>query len=210
MDLKVVPIMALMLVTGILTSNYLQPFGATPFRKQQSGFTLIELMVVVVIAATMAAFIGVRINRDDDRIARLEAKRFVAVLNEVRDEALMTGRVYALQFKKFERSYLFYSNPADWKPVVGDRLLRARAFPEGIKMEFDIEKIENDEKDDEEDKVTAEDGDESEDAKTNTLSDYILISPVDELTPFSLTLSGEDYRYQISLNDEQKLETKRL
>lgn len=178
--------------------------------RRQSGFTLIEIMVVVVIAAIMAAFIGVRINRDDDRIARLEARRFIAVLNEVRDEALMTGRVYALQFKINSRSYLFYSNPTDWKPVVDDRLLRERTLPEGIKMEFDIEKIENDEEEDAEESITIEEGEEKEPAKVASLSDYILISPVDELTPFSLTLSGEDYRYQISLNDEQQLESKRL
>lgn len=208
--------MALMLAIGTLmvkilnklenSFSFKQPFRQ-PFKQQQSGFTLIEIMVVVVVAAIMAAFLGVRIDRDDDRIARLEAKRFITVLNEVRDEALMTGRVYALQFKQFDRSYAFYSNPSDWQLVVGDRLLRERALPEGIEMEFDIEEIENDEKQEE---LISGDSEEPESNKIASLSDYILISPVDELTPFSLTLSGEDYRYQISLNDEQKLETKRL
>ena len=205
MVLKVARKMVLMLVTGILTNNdFKQPSCNNTFGQKQSGFTLIEIMVVVVVAAIMAAFIGVRIDRDNDRIARLEAKRFVAVLNEVRDEALMTGRIYALQFKKNDRSYLFYSDPADWKPIVGDRLLRERTLPEGIDMEFDIEEIKNDE----EEELVAEENEESADVAS--LSDFILISPVDELTPFSLILSGEDYRYQISLNDEQRLETKRL
>ena len=207
---KAAQITALMLVTGTLTNNYSNPpLCLKPSKQRQCGFTLIEMMVVVVVAAIMAAFIGVRIDRDDDRIARLEAKRFIAVLNEVRDEALMTGRVFALQFKKNDRSYLFYSNPTDWQPIAGDRLLRERTLPEGIKMEFDIEKIENDAEEDEE-TIATEEGEEKEPAEVASLSDYILISPVDELTPFSLTLSGEDYRYQISLNDEQQLESKRL
>lgn len=191
--------------------------GQRKCKQYQSGFTLIEIMVVVVIAAVMAAFVGVRINRDDDRIARFEAKRFIAILNEVRDEALMTGRVYALQFKQFDRSYLFYRNPADWELVKDDQLLRERTLPEGIEMEVEIEKIENDdeEKEDEEkSEVAAEEegaeNDEKETSKIALLSDYVLISPVDELTPFTLTLSGGEYRYQISLNDEQELETKRL
>ena len=207
---KAAQITALMLVTGTLTNNYSNPFLCLrPSKQRQCGFTLIEMMVVVVVAAIMAAFIGVRIDRDDDRIARLEAKRFIAVLNEVRDEALMTGRVFALQFKKNDRSYLFYSNPSDWQPVADDRLLRERTLPEGIQMEFDIEEIENGDEEEEE-TIATEEGEEKESAEVASLSDYILISPVDELTPFSLTLSGEDYRYQISLNDEQQLESKRL
>ena len=211
MVLKVEQTMVPMSATGILTNKTLNlSLCKKAFRKQQSGFTLIEIMVVVVVAAIMAAFIGVRANTDNDRVARLEAKRFIAVLNEVRDEALMTGRVFALQFKQIDRSYLFYSNPADWEPIAGDRLLRERTLPEGIEMEFDIETIENDEEEEPIAEETEGENGEGEPTEVASLSNYILISPVDELTPFSLTLSGDDYRYQISLNDEQKLEAKRL
>ena len=72
MVLKVVPKPARILETGILTN-----------KQRQRGFTLIEIMVVVVIAAVMVSLVGIRINRDNDRIASLEANRFMAILNEV-------------------------------------------------------------------------------------------------------------------------------
>ena len=207
MVLKVVPKPARILETGILTN-----------KQRQRGFTLIEIMVVVVIAAVMVSLVGIRINRDNDRIASLEANRFMAILNEVRDEALLTGRVYALQFNQFERSYQFYTNPSAWQEIKGDRLFRERKFPEGITFEVDIEDIKNDDEPESEDAGDAavSDGENEENAGEDAsgsginLSNYILISPVEELTPFSLVLIGDDYRYQVALNDEQRLALTRL
>ena len=136
----------------------------------------------------------------------------------MRDEALLTGRVYALQFNQFERSYQFYTNPSAWQEIKGDRLFRERKFPEGITFEVDIEDIKNDDEPESEDAGDAavSDGENEENAGEDAsgsginLSNYILISPVEELTPFSLVLIGDDYRYQVALNDEQRLALTRL
>ncbi len=173
-------------------------------------------MVVVIIIAIMVSLIGIRINRDNDRIARLEAKRFIAIVNEVRDEAVLTGRVYALQFNQSERSYQFYKNPSNWTQITEDRLFKPRQLPEGIDMEVTVEKIENDKEESSENEEESLQLEETEinddDAKEAevTLRDYALISPVGDMTPFVLIISGDDYRYQLMINDEQVFVTKRL
>ncbi len=172
-------------------------------------------MVVVIIIAVMVSLVGIRVNRDNDRIARLEAKRFITIVNEVRDEAILTGRVFALQFNESERSYQFYKNPSSWTQITEDRLFKPRQLPEGIDMEVTVEKIENDEEEsseNEEESLQLEEAEESDDTKEAevVLRDYALISPVGDMTPFVLTISGDDYRYQLKLNDEQVFVTKRL
>ena len=45
------------------------------------GFTLIEIIIVVAIIGIVVAFVGVKISRDADRLARLESERFQAIVN---------------------------------------------------------------------------------------------------------------------------------
>lgn len=184
-----------------------------PRLRRDNGFTLIEIMVVVAIISVMVALIGVRISRDTDRLARLEAQRFVTIVNQIRDESIITGRVFAVNFDELGRSYTFYQNPAEWAEIKGDRLFKPRKMPEGVGMEITIERpVGNDDEDEErntvdDDQSNGEEGAETAEAeqKGAVLTDYSLISPVGEMTPFTLILSGDEYRYQVSLNDEQVL-----
>ena len=56
---------------------------------KSQGFTLIEIIVVVAIIGIIVAFVVIKISRDTDRLASLEAKRFQALIYEVRDEAII-------------------------------------------------------------------------------------------------------------------------
>jgi len=76
---------------------------------RQSGFTLIEIMVVVIIIAVMSVAVVSSLNGNNDRAARLQANRFMAVVNEVRDEAIIAGDNFALIVDDKSGSYRFES-----------------------------------------------------------------------------------------------------
>lgn len=59
------------------------------------GFSLIEIMVVVLIIGISASMAVLYIDNSDDRL-KSEAKRLLAMTQLVRDEAIMTGRSLAM------------------------------------------------------------------------------------------------------------------
>jgi len=61
-----------------------------------AGFTLLEVMVVVVIVGLLAGFSALAINQASDRPLRGEAERFADWLQMVGDSALLQGVAYGL------------------------------------------------------------------------------------------------------------------
>ena len=66
----------------------------------QGGFTLLEIMVVVVLIALTVTLVGMNLGRDTDQIAQLEATRFARLLSQVRDESVLTGKSYAIELNE--------------------------------------------------------------------------------------------------------------
>lgn len=60
---------------------------------KQSGFTLIELMVVIAIVGILAAVVLVSFGRNADRDVRLEKDRLTAFLREIQNKSLSSEKV---------------------------------------------------------------------------------------------------------------------
>jgi len=148
-----------------------------------NGFTLIEIMVVVVIIALMAAILVANISRDIDRIARFESERFMAVVNEVRDEAIIAGESFLLFVDVQANNYQFSAVRASRNLTQDDGLFNTRGINQELKLDWDVFEQFND---DTEPKV--------------------LISSLGEMTPFNLRFAGEDNDYYVFVNDENQLE----
>ncbi|MBE0626875.1 MAG: GspH/FimT family pseudopilin [Burkholderiales bacterium] len=96
------------------------------------GFTLIEMLVVLMI---MGLFIGLvsTITRPDDRaVLRLEAERLSQLLDFAATEARLSGR--SIAWTADESSYRFwrYGDDAAWSEIRDGELLRARTLPQGV------------------------------------------------------------------------------
>lgn len=93
------------------------------------GFTLVELLVVIMI---MSLFVGMAriIVRPDPRAAlRVEAERLARLLEAANDEAGFTGN--AIAWTATADGYRFWRrrDSAEWQSVQNDDLLRERNLP---------------------------------------------------------------------------------
>ncbi len=100
--------------------------------KRRRGFTLIEMLVVLMI---MGLFVGLvsAITRPDDRaVLRLEAERLSQLLDFAAAEAQLTGKSIAWTADGSVYRFWRAADDANWSEIRDSELLRARTLPQGI------------------------------------------------------------------------------
>jgi len=97
-----------------------------------NGFTLIEMMVVLLI---MGIFVGLvsGITRPDDRaMVRVEAERLAQLLDLAATKSRMTGRPIAWTGEGVGYRFWQFSEDTYWTEIRDDDALRARTLPAGM------------------------------------------------------------------------------
>ena len=150
--------------------------------RKSEGFTLIEIMVVVVIIGLMVALLTVNLSRDLDRLARLESDRFMAIVNEVRDEAIIAGESYILTIDDDNSTYKFSGTRTE-SAADTDDLFKQRSLQEGLTLDWEV----------------------FEDVETEGVAN-VVITPLGEITPFNARFVGDDSAFHVLVNDENQLE----
>jgi general secretion pathway protein H len=150
---------------------------ASPSTRCLRGFTLLEVLVVVVILAVLVSLVTVRIAPDARQSLREEATRLAAVLGHARDEAVVTGAAFAWQADL--NGYRFVRRDPDrvWRTVEGDPTLGARTFPAGVGLAA----VETPE-------------------RTTNATPAIVIAPTGASGPFRITLALDEHRVHVSSN----------
>ena len=139
MVLLVVKVSLPILVPGNLnnTKNDTRFFNLTASRAQ--GFTLLELLIVIVIAGILFSFatLAIRGSSPEDLIKK-EAQRLHRLTQLVLEEAVLKNTEYGLEFKNNSYRFLSY-NDGSWQAVSDDKLLRKRELPDEMEIELSIE-----------------------------------------------------------------------
>jgi general secretion pathway protein H len=151
------------------------------------GFTLLEIMVVLVLIGIIFSFAVLSLGSNDLAEAmERETRRLVTLIDMANDEAVIRGEEFAIHFT--EKGYAFLVLQTEgWRELEDDRLLKSHELPEGISVRIEVE------------------GDppalglpkkkKTEDSETPQV--YILSSG--EMTPFSATFAAEQSRVRYHL-----------
>lgn len=113
--------------------------------RAQSGFTLIELMVVITIIAIIAGFATLSVGQGAGRIVQDETNRLRSLLTLAGEEAVMQSEELAVEI--FSNGYRFLAlnqsgEKWQWQVISDNPIFRARCFPQDIALEADIEGVE--------------------------------------------------------------------
>lgn len=138
----------------------------------EHGFTLLELLVVLLIIGIIVSFAGLSIGQRSSRVVHDEAERLNGLFQMASDEAVMDGRELAVEFAQNSYRFLELNQDNKWVPIEKDNLFRKREIPPDIKLDLVVEGAEASFKD-----------------EKNLPKVFVLSSG--ELTPFTLTLSVE-------------------
>lgn len=153
--------------------------GILPTFRQQRGFTLLELMVVILIIGLLLTMATMSVSTSTDKSLETEVKRFASLMKLASDEAILNASPIAAQIG--EKVYQF--NIAG-QIESEDRLFRPRNVADYIQLDVTIE----DEKID------------FDDLEKDTMAN-IYILPSGEMTPFSVIFSRDDgLAYEVTGN----------
>ena len=117
------------------------PTSVTGRRTNSRGFTLVEILVVMVIIATVVsiAMLSISVVGDDRELDR-ERVRFASLVETVQDEAMLQGREFGVEVMLSAYRFVeFDPFTRQWMPIPGDELFRERSLPEGLEFELYVD-----------------------------------------------------------------------
>ncbi len=144
-------------------------------RRRQLGFTLLEILVVMLLLAIIAGMVGVNLMRDPATIVREEAQRLALLLQTAQEEAILQGTLYAISLKPTGYQFLRLDDEGVMKSIDTDTLLRPRELPDGVTI-IDV----------------LIDGVDSDQEKKG-----FIITPLGDLPDFTIVFKHDELRWQV-------------
>lgn len=103
-------------------------------RMVQRGFTLVELLVVLVVIGISLGMVAVQLMPDERAVLRNEAERLALLLENAGLEARATGRSLAWSGKQSHYRFWKKNDYNDWVAIETDDTFRPRVLPEGLSI----------------------------------------------------------------------------
>ncbi|MCX7149892.1 MAG: prepilin-type N-terminal cleavage/methylation domain-containing protein [Rhodocyclales bacterium] len=100
-------------------------------RAIERGFTLVEMLVVLLIMGLLVGLVSASAQPDDRAVLRLEVDRLAQLMDLAATEAHLTGKAIAWTANGPAYRFWKFSEDLGWLPIVDD-VLRARTLPQGM------------------------------------------------------------------------------
>lgn len=167
--------------------------------RRSAGFTLLELMVVLVLIGIIFSFAVLSLGGDDyAELMEQETHRMITLLGLASDEAVLRGDELAVLFAEDGYSFLILDEDQQWRATSDDGLLKSYALPEGIDLRLEVEGeppiLTATSIDDIELQETDPDEDQEEE-----LQPQVFILSSGEMTPFTVTFMSRQSRIRYHL-----------
>ena len=108
-------------------------------RATAQGFTLLELLVVIIIVGVMVSAVSLTVGGNETRQLKDEAQRLTALIDIASQEAILNAREMALQVESDGYQFLVFDDEAKkWQPIEANTL-RPRELPENIELSVLVE-----------------------------------------------------------------------
>ena len=172
----------------------------SPLRHHR-GFTLIEMMVVLLIIGIVVSSVVLSINTDDlKEHMEIEMNRLRALINLAREEAILQDHDMALVIKEDSYSFQWYDIKQEkWLAVDDGQVFRERKLPPGTNMVLLIEDLPTTEKHSRPGTSLTLDVKDKEQQQEEEDVQRVVIYPSGEVFPFELILQKEDESTQFKL-----------
>jgi type II secretion system protein H len=149
-------------------------------RRTHLGFTLIEVVVVMLLLAIIAGTVGLNLAKDPASEVREEAERLAILINVARDQAILEGRFYGIRFNETGYEFTRLNIEGELKVINDDTLLRKREFSRDVQLTgINI------------------------DGKSTEISDSgFLVTPIGQYPSFIVSLSHNDNHWQVLVTEQ--------
>ncbi|NOQ77640.1 MAG: type II secretion system minor pseudopilin GspH [Methylococcaceae bacterium] len=102
------------------------------------GFTLLELLVVLVIIGLFSGLVMMSVTPNDNQAVHREAKRFMHIIQLAQDEAIMQGVELGVTVQS-DRYFFSRLQENQWLPLTGDAHLMEYELNPSVTMTIEVE-----------------------------------------------------------------------
>jgi general secretion pathway protein H len=102
------------------------------------GFTLLELLVVLIIIGLFSSLVLFNVVADDNQRLEREGSRLIRVIELTQDEAIMHGVEFGLVVDSTQYSFLTLENET-WLPISANPYLAKHALSEPLSLTVEVE-----------------------------------------------------------------------
>jgi general secretion pathway protein H len=153
------------------------------------GFTLLEVMVVLVLIGIIFSFAVLSVSRNDqDEVMKRETRRLATLIDMANNEAVIRGQELAIHFTEDAYAFLVLQIEG-WQELPDDPLLKPHKLPAGFSVRIEVEG----------DPPGLGKKDKEDKKADDTLTPQVYILSSGEMTPFSATLQAENSRVRYHL-----------
>lgn len=106
-------------------------------KKRAAGFTLIEMMLVLVLLATSAVAVIISLPESKDDKVKDEAARFYQLVQLLGEDALLNGVDYGIRIERHRYQFLELTRD-DWQPIKESKFFTEVDVGEDINLRVEI------------------------------------------------------------------------